>query len=772
MKFVTNDENENLDIKKNGGLYISEDFILNKEIDSQQPGKEPTEPISKSLLRSGIFKKFPDVLLVIDIDGFIINYYSNHKENVLGDAEINSYVGRNIYSLVPREVGTRIYKTILKTIDAKITTSLEYSNVSKNIRKIFEARFLPPKDNNILVIVREITRSKRAEEALRISEIRFRSVWENSLDGMRLVDLNGNIVAVNTAFCNLVEMSSEELVGQPYASVYKDIKDEPMDDFLNHFRQRFVNRDIQDHFETYVNLFSGKKVYLEVTNVFVDSHEEDLFEGEVLLLSLFRDITERKRAEEKLRESEARYRTLVETSPDAIILMDEDGKILMANKQLADTYGIKSSDEFSGISIFKFISSKDRKRIKEDIEEVVKHSKIKNSEYCIVHPKRRYIPVEVNASVTSIMGKPRIIAIIRDITERKIAIEALKNSEIQFRSVWQSSIDGMCLTNSRGKIVASNNVFCKITEHEESELKGKYYFEAYGNDTQENNLAKLERYKKKFATKTFEPFRVMNAKFKDGRDLELEVTHNLIEFEKNAPLLLTIYHDVTEKKKAEENLRKTEKLVAIGKMAAYLSHEIKTPLASIKLNIEMLEKSLILPDNKQKSFLIIQKEIKRLSKLLKNVLQFSKQTDLVFVNINLENLMDSIFDLYENLLNQKNIEFINNLSFANVYGDYQKLQTVFMHLFENSIDAMEEGGILEVYSHFNNNILDVFVKDSGPGISNGEHIFDPFFTTKNTGTGLGLSIAQKIIEQHNGKISLLSSKKGETIFKISFYNRT
>lgn len=137
----------------------------------------------------------------------------------------------------------------------------------------------------------------RAEEALRTSEVRFYSVWENSVDGMRLTDENGMIVAVNKAFCDLVEMESEDLVGQPFTVTYASTGEGA--DSLETYQKRFRERDVPKFFERTMTFRSGKTAELQGANSFVD-----LESGRPLLLGLFRDVTEQKRLEGLLRQSQ------------------------------------------------------------------------------------------------------------------------------------------------------------------------------------------------------------------------------------------------------------------------------------------------------------------------------------------------------------------------------------------------------------------------------------------------------------------------------------
>ncbi len=230
---------------------------------------------------------------------------------------------------------------------------------------------------------------------------------------------------------------------------------------------------------------------------------------------------------------------------------------------------------------------------------------------------------------------------------------------------------------------------------------------------------------------------------------------------------LIIEIDITEKKRMEAEILRAEKLSALGQMSAILAHEIKTPLTSIKINVDILSQSLILEHYDKESFEIIKKETERLTNLVKDVLQFSQTSDLILSEINLHGFINEIFKLAEANAFNKKISFINRIDNVYISVDPDKFKQVILNLIQNSIDAILSEGKIEFNSQVYDSSISIYIRDNGIGINEPEKIFDPFYTTKSSGTGLGLSVAQKIIQQHNGTLKLISSKNGETIFEIN-----
>lgn len=255
----------------------------------------------------------------------------------------------------------------------------------------------------------------RAEQELKSSEMRFHSIWESSVDGMRLTDERGMIVAVNEAFCRLVGLPAAKLVDHPFTVTYAET--ENLDQILLKYQQRFQSRSVEKLIERKLTFRSGKTVDLEVTNSFIDLPDEKR-----LLLGLFRDTTEHKRAEEELRKSEAQLRLSWENSLDGMRLIDEEGIFMMVNeaycrmveKPREALLGQPLSvvyDEVGGRRILQHHCERFRSRtISPHLER----------EVTLWNGKKIY--VELSNSMLEVEGQPTmLLSNVRDITEAKRA---------------------------------------------------------------------------------------------------------------------------------------------------------------------------------------------------------------------------------------------------------------------------------------------------------------------------------------------------------------
>ncbi len=347
----------------------------------------------------------------------------------------------------------------------------------------------------------------------------------------------------------------------------------------------------------------------------------------------------------------------------------------------------------------------------------------------------------------------------KNITELKLREERIS----VLLNAFEKSLAAIAIVDLDFSVIEANQQFYSIIEKEKSESEtNSIDLLQFRNssDLFKNIIDKVNS--KSVYTGEIE----INAdEYKNNKCLLLSVT-KIISPESQPKGYLFVEIDITDRKILEAEILRSEKFAALGKMSAVLAHEIKTPLTSIKMNVDILNQTLSLQPEDKVAFQIISKEINRLTELVKEVLQVSRTAPLKLSNLHLRQFVDEIFHQIELDTKQKQISFTNNTTEIEFAGDADKLRQVFLNIIHNSIDAINKNGIITVSSHLKDNYLFIRLADDGCGIAEPNNIFDPFFTTKVSGTGLGLSISQKIIEQHNGTFLLISACPGETIFEI------
>lgn len=231
-----------------------------------------------------------------------------------------------------------------------------------------------------------------------------------------------------------------------------------------------------------------------------------------------------------------------------------------------------------------------------------------------------------------------------------------------------------------------------------------------------------------------------------------------------------IFQDLTPFKALEAEIKQKEKWAAIGELSANIAHEIRNPLASMRGSIEMIRDDRIPLKHKEKLMGIALKEMERLDNIITDFLTYSRPRPLEIKRVDLHLLLDETLSLLRNVeQNKGNIgirkDFEGQL-FARV--DPQKIRQVFWNLGINAIESMKDGGELGVSTKKGDHWISIAFSDTGAGIppSQIEKIFYPFYTTKDEGTGLGLSIAYRIVEEHQGRLSVKSVPGIKTVFEI------
>ncbi|MDB6066584.1 MAG: Blue-light-activated protein [Pedosphaera sp.] len=245
-----------------------------------------------------LFEHSPDAVFVEDASGEVLD--ANLAAAQLQGIPLEKLIGSRVADLVPLSKRERTLKEFNSMFRGE-SRQVEGMSLTADGREIpVEVRSTLIDYSGkvaLLLHVRDLSERKHAAEALKGSEIRFHSIWENSVDGMRLTDESGTIIAVNEAFCNLVGMERKELEGKLLTATYPET--ENLEEKLRSYRERFKERSVERRVEQRMTFRNGKSVELERSNSFVESHGQ-----RTLLLGLFRDITEQKRMAEQLRHSQ------------------------------------------------------------------------------------------------------------------------------------------------------------------------------------------------------------------------------------------------------------------------------------------------------------------------------------------------------------------------------------------------------------------------------------------------------------------------------------
>jgi two-component system sensor histidine kinase AtoS len=260
---------------------------------------------------------------------------------------------------------------------------------------------------------------------------------------------------------------------------------------------------------------------------------------------------------------------------------------------------------------------------------------------------------------------------------------------------------------------------------------------------------------------------------KDGTVFPVEISAGLLEIGEHK-YVLAFDRDITDRKRSEEALQRTEQIKVCGEMAVGMAHEIKNPLAGIKVSIEVLLEELALADGDREVLVKVISEIKRLELLIKSLLNFAKPPKPQFSLVDVQGILDTVTSFSLKTPSFSPIMVLKDYAehLPRIMADPMQLQQVFMNLILNAVEAMPGGGTLTLKTSLekSSHVLVIMISDTGKGVDDDEKekIFQPFFTTKSKGTGLGLAITKRLIEQHGGSIIAEKNHPTGTTFRISF----
>jgi two-component system sensor histidine kinase AtoS len=264
---------------------------------------------------------------------------------------------------------------------------------------------------------------------------------------------------------------------------------------------------------------------------------------------------------------------------------------------------------------------------------------------------------------------------------------------------------------------------------------------------------------------------------RDGSLFPVEISAGIFEVG-GQKYILAIDRNITERKQAEESLQRAQQIRIAGEMATGLAHEIKNPLAGIKATIEMLSHESYIPEDDRAILKKVIAEIKRIEFLMKSLLNFARPPKPNFARTDVNAVLETVIGAV-----LKDPAFVRDEAHAiqlarnygrdlpNVSADPMQLHQVFMNLMLNAADAMPNGGTLSLETEHerSSNMVKITIADTGTGVDAAvlDSIFQPFFTTKAKGTGLGLAITKRLVEEHEGSISIKNNPVGGAIFTIS-----
>lgn len=515
-----------------------------------------------------------------------------------------------------------------------------------------------------------------------------------------------------------------------------------------------------------------RTIYLEVTASPLKDSAGKLIAG----IEVVRDITERKQAEKSLRESKEFIENIIESMNDGFSVLDANGIRIMANNAFYKMMGFSKDELIGSGPPYPFWPPECIKEIQEEFNKM-KRGEAQDFELTFMRKNGERFPVLISSStIKNEHGK--IIShliIIKDITERRQALNALKESEEKFREVAEQS-PNMIFINKKGRIAYANKKCEEVMGYRREEFysQGFDFFTLIAPEY--INLVR-ENFSRHMKGKEIVPYEYALIT-KEGKKIEAIITTKLIKYE-GEKSILGIVTDITDRKKKESEFLRTEKLESLGILAGGIAHDFNNILTAIIGNIG-LAKMYAKPGLEVYDILTeVEKASLRAKNLTTQLLTFSKGGMPAKKTASLSKLMQ---DSAAFALSGSNVkcEFSIQNDIYPVEVDENQIGQTLQNLIINAQQAMPSGGIIRIGAKNivigsedtlalkKGNYIKISISDKGIGIPEEylQKIFDPYFTTKQGGSGLGLATAFSIIKKHDGHITVESKLGYGTTFYI------
>ncbi len=643
----------------------------------------------------------------------------------------------------------------------------------------------------VFQVIRDITERKLAEHELLEAQAKLTAVTENMAEGLIALDQDQHTVIYNLAARSLFGVSESAQSDRDLRTYADVLKVSTLDGTVLPREQWPLSRiqrgeKIQNVEIRAVSQFMGTEKILNCSGGLVP-----LGANKKLAYGLYQDITERKKAEQELRESDERFQRLVNNSLSVMLLVNpEDGAILYANEAASAFYGY-ATDRLMSMNIAD-INCLPRDQVSNEIKSAASAQRTL-FHFCHRLASGEIRAVEVYSSGVMMSGKTVLFSIVHDVTERKRAEKELRDSEERYHTTFEQAAVGMTHVSFDGQIIRCNKRFADSLGYTVEEIIGRNFQQlTFKDDWQTGARAVEEVLSGQTESASYEKRYVR----KDGSQV-WAMLHTSIQrdSEGRSLYLISIVQDIDARKQAEESLQNaqaqllhTQKMEAIGLLAGGVAHDFNNALSVILGYGEMLERRLAYDEVSSGFVKQILLAENRAAVLTRQLLAFSRKRGHNPITLNLNSVVIDVQEMLRRLIGANvslTLECAPDLK--NINADYGDLEQILMNLAVNARDAMPQGGDLTLRTE-NVEIgsadipeqpdikcgkyVILSVSDTGCGMDKEtlDRVFEPFFTTKKrgTGTGLGLSTTYGIVQQSGGHIRVHSVVGAGTRFDVYF----
>jgi len=715
------------------------------------------------------FRMSLDIMLIAESDGKIIDFNQTY-EKISGYSREELFSLNGGWDIVLKEDLANALQQVdrIRSGDFDmINYELRIKSKSGAVKTLSYDAGIDKVKKLIYCIGRDITEISFKRKLLEQNEMRLQFFFDNVLDGMGIV-FEGKFQLINKALVNILGYENDtEIIGKDYIHFIDPAFHEKVDKIVSsNSSQLYTSRIIRK---------DGTLRDIEVTGKTIQ------FQNQELRIFVARDLEERKKNQDKIEESEARFETIFKNSSLGIMLLDFDGNFVDANISILDRLGY-SQNEIKKMNILDIIYEEERDVALEHWKLLISGTVNK------IYIEKRFIKkdnkttwVRVTLNIMKISAFENIVfGLVEDLDSQKKSEKALIESEEKFRAVYESSSMGILISKNPGVIYDLNPAFAEMMGYSEQELKGKNLLDI----THASDYQKTKKWLEKIFTREIQTY-ITEKKYvrKDGTSFWAKAVVSTMNDITNEIVTVAIIENIEKKKKTEDALeQKNKELTQINQelehFAYVASHDLQEPLRTITSFIQILDKRYIhkLDEDAQQFMGFVVEGAKRMQTLIHDLLEYSRinRFNTGYEKIDLNEIFNTINRVLKDKIESHDALVLSE-NLPTVYGNRLQLTQVFQNLVDNAIKFKAKKRKPEIIISVNDlgDKWELIFKDNGIGIS--QEYFQRIFVIfqrlhthdEYTGTGIGLAICKKIIERHGGEIWVDSKPGKGTAFHLS-----
>ncbi len=603
------------------------------------------------------------------------------------------------------------------------------------------------------------------EEKLLASQLRLEGIIQSAMDGIVTVDDEQKVVLFNHAAEQMFGCSAQEAMGQSL--------------------DRFIPARYRANHHQHVAGFgksgtSSRRIGTlgEVTGLHASGREFPVeaaisqigVEGKKYFTVILRDVTGRKKVESTLRENEERFRLVALATNDVLWDWDLKSDKFWWSESAKAQFGYDADREPDIEAWSSRLHPDDREKVLASVQQAIR------SGQAFWFGEYRFRTADGSDAVIFDRGHivrdsggnaVRMIGAMIDITQRKRAERLLRQSEERYRRLVAVSPDAI-FVNRGDRIIFVNDQGVRLFGAVKAEeILGKSLFDLFHPDCHASIRNRTQYLMEEGRTTPLVDEKIIRL---DGTTADVEVSAARFADEEGIGILVVL-RDITERKRLQEQLRKTERLAELGTVASGMAHEIGTPMNVILGRAEYLMER-VADEPIKKGLQTIVAQVERITKVMNQLLSFARRRAPERRAVDLKEVIETSVEIFQERLarNRIHVELALDDLCPKVHADADQMSQVLINLIMNAVHAMPEGGRLRIGVAQVNDMAQLTVADTGQGIPQEvvTQIFDPFFTTKDfgKGTGLGLTVVKGILEEHGASIAVESEPGKGTTFKI------